>query len=431
MHKVRKIGIMGLGYIGLPTAVVFANGGLQVHGVDIRKSVVDAIARGQSHFSEPGLDELLQKCLAEGRLKASMTPVPCDAFIIAAPTPFKDNHVPDLSHVEAITDAIAPVLEPGNLVILESTVPVGATEALARQIAKRRPDLNLPLDKRGIEPDVYIAHCPERVLPGQILHELVCNSRVVGGISPHCTQRAIELYRTVVQGECLGTSARTAELAKLSENAFRDVNIAFANELSMIAKRLDIDVSELITLANMHPRVNILKPGAGVGGHCIAVDPWFIVNSAPEEAQLIHRARLVNDSKPKWVADQILQASRSISNPRVGCLGLTYKADVDDMRHSASIEVIKHLLRGGATKILVHDPLVRELPDEIVGSDVIFTEFGRLMEEANVAALLTDHQMYRTLNFDKLAGKILIDPCGAWRQHFPAFTQTHASKASE
>ena len=417
MRRFQKIGIMGLGYIGLPTAVVFASGGFQVHGVDIRKSVVDAIARGQSHFSEPGLDELLQKCVAESRLTASMTPVPCDAFIIAAPTPFKGNHVPDLSHVEAITDAIAPVLEPGNLVILESTVPVGATEALARQIAKRRPDLTLPTDKNGTEPDVYIAHCPERVLPGQILHELVHNSRIVGGISPHCTQRAIELYKSVVQGECLGTSARTAELAKLSENAFRDVNIAFANELSMIADRLDIDVNELIALANKHPRVNILKPGAGVGGHCIAVDPWFIVSSAPQEAQLIRQARLVNDFKPRWVADQILRASRSVSNPRVGCLGLTYKADVDDMRHSASVEVVKHLVHAGAAPIFVHDPLVRELPEEIVGPEVIFSEFDNLMAEANVTALLTDHQMYRTLDSNKLAGKILIDPCGAWRQH--------------
>jgi UDP-N-acetyl-D-mannosaminuronic acid dehydrogenase len=417
MRKVQKIGVMGLGYIGLPTAVIFANGGFQVHGVDIKKSVVDAIMRGRSHFSEPGLDELLQKCVSEGRLNASMTPVPCDAFIIAAPTPFKDNHVPDLSHVEAITDAIAPLLEPGNLVILESTVPVGATEALTRQIAESRPELRLPMGQSKADPDVYIAHCPERVLPGRILHELVYNARLVGGISPQCTQRAIELYKTVIQGECLATNARTAELTKLSENAFRDVNIAFANELSLIANRLDIDVTEVIALANMHPRVNILRPGAGVGGHCIAVDPWFIVKSAPEEAQLIHCARLVNDFKPKWVADQILQARRSIPNPRVGCLGLTYKPDVDDMRHSASVDVVKHLVRAGAAPILVHDPLVRQLPEEIAGSDVIFTEFDRLMEQVNIAALLTDHEMYRTLDFAKLAGKILIDPCGAWHQN--------------
>src|SRR5690554_4026144 len=290
--------MIGLGYIGLPTAAAFASRKIKVIGVDVNPDTVATINRGEIHIVEPDLDMVVQAAVTEGYLRATSTPEPADAFLIAVPTPFKgDSHDPDLSYIEAAADAIAPVLQKGNLVILESTSPVGATEKLAEWLAEARPDLTFP-QTEGENSDIRIAHCPERVLPGHVLRELVQNDRIIGGMTPKCSEAACELYKTFVEGECVTTNARTAEMCKLTENSFRDVNIAFANELSIICDQLDISVWELIRLANRHPRVSILQPGPGVVGHCIAVDPWFIVSKARDSAKLIKTARLVNDNKP-------------------------------------------------------------------------------------------------------------------------------------
>ncbi|KEJ87706.1 UDP-N-acetyl-D-mannosamine dehydrogenase, partial [Sulfitobacter donghicola] len=296
----KRISMVGLGYIGLPTAALFAAYGTRVIGVDVSPHVVDTINQGEIHIVEPDLAGIVQKAVADGKLSATLTPEPADAFIIAVPTPFKANYEPDLSYIKSAAEMIAPVLEKGNLVILESTSPIGATEQMAKWLAAARPDLSFPQDG-GEGADIQVAHCPERVLPGHVVRELVENDRIIGGMTGRASEMAVAMYKIVVQGDCVITNARTAEMCKLTENSSRDVQIAFANELSIICDKFDIDVWELISLANRHPRVNILQPGAGVGGHCIAVDPWFIVSSAPEEAKLIHAARVGNDAKPKWV----------------------------------------------------------------------------------------------------------------------------------
>uniref|UniRef100_UPI0035A14F2F UDP-N-acetyl-D-mannosamine dehydrogenase n=1 Tax=Glaesserella sp. TaxID=2094731 RepID=UPI0035A14F2F len=297
MEKFNRISVIGLGYIGLPTAAAFALHGVNVIGVDVNQHTVDTINQGKIHIVEPELEVAVHLSVTNGRLIATLTPEPAEAFLIAVPTPFKgDNYEPDLSYIEAASRAIAPVLKKGNLVILESTSPVGATEQMAEWLAHIRPDLTFP-QQAGEDSDIRIAHCPERVLPGQVMRELVENDRIIGGMTDKCAEQAVRLYKTFVKGDCIVTNSRTAEMCKLTENAFRDVNIAFANELSIICDRLGINVWELISLANRHPRVNILQPGCGVGGHCIAVDPWFIVNKTPDLAKLIHTARLVNDGK--------------------------------------------------------------------------------------------------------------------------------------
>src|SRR5690606_13220307 len=353
----KTISIIGLGYIGLPTAAVFASRKLKVIGVDINQQTVDTINRGQIHIVEPDLDMVVHAAVTEGYLRATTTPEPADAFLIAVPTPFKTGAgqgtcpEPDLSHIQAAANAIAPVLAPGNLVILESTSPVGATEQLAQWLAEARPDLTFP-QTQGEESDIRIAHCPERVLPGQVLRELVHNDRVIGGLTPKCSRAACELYSVFLKGECIPTNARTAEMCKLTENSFRDVNIAFANELSMICDKLDINVWELIRLANRHPRVNILQPGPGVGGHCIAVDPWFIVSKTPEEARLIRTAREVNDSKPEWVINKVKQAvaeylmenpDKTAKDVTIACYGLAFKADIDDLRESPALTITQQI----------------------------------------------------------------------------------------
>src|SRR5690554_1195975 len=298
----NTISMVGLGYIGLPTAAVIASRRKKVIGVDVNPTAVETINRGEVHIVEPELDIVVHSAVKEGYLRATLDPEPADAFLIAVPTPFKaedgKEHVPDLKYIESAAKAIAPVLEKGNLVILESTSPVGATERMAEWLAEACPDLVFP-QAGGEASDIRIAHCPERVLPGHVIRELVSNDRVIGGMTPKCSEAAAELYGLFVEGECVKTTARTAEMAKLTENSFRDVNIAFANELSLICDKLEIDVWELIELANRHPRVSILKPGPGVGGHCIAVDPWFIVSETPEQARLIRTAREVNDGKPQ------------------------------------------------------------------------------------------------------------------------------------
>ncbi|MFM2410713.1 MAG: UDP-N-acetyl-D-mannosamine dehydrogenase, partial [Pseudomonadota bacterium] len=377
----KTISIIGLGYIGLPTAAMFASRKLQVIGVDVNQAAVDTINRGEIHIVEPDLDMVVHAAVSQGFLRATTKPEPADAFLIAVPTPFKgNNHEPDLKYIEAACKSIAPMLRAGNLVVLESTSPVGATEAMAGWLAKARPDLSFP-QKAGELSDIRIAHCPERVLPGKVMQELITNDRVIGGMTPRCSALAAELYSSFVTGECvIATSPRAAEMAKLTENSFRDVNIAFANELSIICDRLGIDVWELIRLANRHPRVNILQPGAGVGGHCIACDPWFIVSSAPEEARLIRTAREVNDAKPHWVLAKIHGEIAAIleSGKRakakdviVACYGIAFKPDIDDLRDSPALEITQSLIAGHAGKVLVVEPNIEALPKPLAKGHLV------------------------------------------------------------
>ena len=396
---------MGLGYIGLPTASLLATRGFQVRGVDVNPEVVETINRGDIHIVEPELDVLVRSAVQSGQLSASLEPAPADVFILAVPTPFGDNKVPDLSYVEAATRRMADVLQPGNLVILESTSPVGTTEKVAQWIAEARPDL------AGNR--IYIAHCPERVLPGRIIQELVNNDRVVGGLNEPSTEAATAFYRQFVTGEVLATNARTAEMAKLTENTFRDVNIALANELSMICDTLSIDVWDLIALANRHPRVNILTPGPGVGGHCIAVDPWFIVDSAPEQSRLVRMARLVNDSKPEHIINQVRDRASRLRDPVIACLGLAYKADVDDMRESPAMRITQALAQEKLGRILAVEPYGRRgLPNELADLGVEHTTVEQAMEQADVLVLLVAHRQFRRLPRAPLQQKMVVDACG-------------------
>jgi UDP-N-acetyl-D-mannosaminuronic acid dehydrogenase len=394
------ISVVGLGYIGLPTAAVFAGRKKKVIGVDINQRAVDAINRGEIHIVEPDLDVVVHAVVTEGWLKATTVPEPADAFLIAVPTPFKDGHQPDLSYIEAASNAIAPVLKRGNLVVLESTSPVGATEEMAQWLARARPDLSFP-QTHGEESDIRIAHCPERVLPGHVLRELVQNDRVIGGMTAKCSKAAVALYRTFVEGECVVTDARTAEMCKLTENSFRDVNIAFANELSVICDRLGINVWELISLANRHPRVNILQPGPGVGGHCIAVDPWFIVSRTPEEAQIIRTARQVNDAKPHWVVDKVQAAIAQFLEKNPGavakdvnlvCLGATFKPDIDDVRESPSLEIIKELADKVECRILVVEPNCDEL--DMISDTCQKTDLDEALSTGDVIVMLVAHREF-------------------------------------
>ncbi len=406
----ETISVIGLGYIGLPTAAVFASRKKQVIGVDVNQKAVDTINRGEIHIVEPDLDMVVHAAVTEGYLKAVTIPEPADAFLIAVPTPFKGDHEPDLSYIESASKGIAPVLKKGDLVILESTSPVGATEQMAAWMAEARPDLTFP-QTHGEESDIRVAHCPERVLPGHVLRELVQNDRVIGGMTKKCSDKAAALYKTFVEGDCVITNARTAEMCKLTENSFRDVNIAFANELSMICDKLDINVWELIRLANRHPRVNILQPGPGVGGHCIAVDPWFIVSAAPDESRLIKTSREVNDDKPKWVLEKTLEAAASILRKpvRISCLGITFKANIDDIRESPALAIIKKLANEKAFKLNVIDPHVKE-------SAVAGFELSRLSDEiiynSDVVLLLVDHAEFKGISSKALEGKIVIDTRG-------------------
>ena len=410
----QKLAVIGLGYIGLPTAAVFADAGLEVVGVDVNPAAVESINAGQPHIVEPNLDRLLQDVVEKKNLRASLKAEAADAFIVAVPTPFKDDHVPDLKYIEAAARDIAPSLRAGNLVILESTIPVGATEKMAAWLAEERPDLSFPQDV-GEASDIRIAHCPERVLPGRILIEVIENDRVVGGMTRRCAERAADLYKTVIRGNCHITEARTAEMAKLTENAFRDVNIAFANELSLICDRMEIDVWDLIKMANLHPRVNILQPGPGVGGHCIAVDPWFIVDSAPDLARVIKTAREVNDGKPDWVIEKVLEAARECgSNPTVACLGLAFKPNVDDLRESPALAITQKLGNMGSGKIIAVEPHIDALPKELGDSGVSLAPLDEALAEADVVVLLVDHAQFLKVERPALDGKVIIDTRGAW-----------------
>lgn len=413
MAQFHKINVVGLGYIGLPTAAVFADHGVEVHGVDVTPHVIDNVNAGKPHFGEPNLDALVRRVVEAGKLRASQKCEEADAFLIAVPTPFREGHKPDVSYVEAAAKAIAPVLKSGNLVVLESTSPVGTTESLSRIMAEARPDLTFPHQKGELS-DIRIAHCPERVLPGKIIEEVINNARVIGGVTRKCGQLALSLYKIVVKGECHVSNARTAELVKLTENAFRDVNIGFANEMSMICDELGINVWELVRLANLHPRVNILRPGPGVGGHCIAVDPWFIVDTAPKTARMIRAAREINDSKPDFVVKKILQRAGDLKQPVIACLGLSYKPDVDDLRESPAIEVVEKLAHSGVGKILVVEPHVNKLPAQLDSPQLQLEDFETALKAANLIVLLVGHQAFLQVDRDLLKDKFVIDTVGAW-----------------
>lgn len=408
----NKISVVGLGYIGLPTAAVFASRGIEVIGVDVNQKAVDTINRGEIHIVEPDLDIVVKSVVSMGKLRATTKPEAAEAFLIAVPTPFKGKeHEPDLSYIEKAAKAIAPVLAKGNLVILESTSPVGATELMAAWLAEARPDLSFP-QQVGNSADIKVAHCPERVLPGHVLRELVANDRVIGGMTASCSAAAVALYKSFVMGECVVTNARTAEMAKLTENSFRDVNIAFANELSIICDKLKINVWELIKLANRHPRVNILNPGPGVGGHCIAVDPWFIVNSCPDEAKLIKQARLVNDAKPQYVINKVIEAADQFKKPVIACLGLAFKADIDDLRESPAVDIVSQLAERGIGRIIAVEPNIKELPNNLNVFDVEFDSLERALDISNVVIVLVDHKQFKNCDRALFFNKIVIDTRG-------------------
>ncbi|KQO76268.1 UDP-N-acetyl-D-mannosamine dehydrogenase [Rhizobium sp. Leaf262] len=410
-----RVAIVGMGYIGLPTAVAIATRGIDVIGVDINPATVAALSRGEAPFVEPDLAVGVSGAVAMGRLSATTEMPEADAFIIAVPTPFNSDKSADLSCVEAAASQIAPMLRPGNIVILESTCPPGTTERIRKWIADLRPDLKTPVDGEN-RADLFFAHCPERVLPGRIMIEMITNDRVVGGLTPQCAEKAASIYRLFAQGEILLTDAASAEMAKLVENAYRDVNIAFSNEISLISESLHIDVWEVIRLANRHPRVNVLNPGPGVGGHCIPVDPWFIVSAAPELSRLIRTAREVNDHRPHHVAGQVVEKAKRFKSPTVACLGLTFKANVDDIRESPAIEVVSLIAQSMPDlSILVSDPYVSTLP-KLLGNfaNLHLESAHQAVERADIVVLLVEHEAFKTIKHTRLGGKVVYDTRGAW-----------------
>ena len=419
MTEVRQwtgdVAVIGLGYIGLPTSAALAMHGVHVKGMDVNVDTVKAVSAGLVPIVEPDLDVAVAGAVARGTLTASTEVPEADAFMIAVPTPFKGGHEPDLAYVESATKAIAPRLRGGEIVILESTSPPGTTHKISQWLAEARPDLSFP-HQDADAPDVHVAHCPERVLPGRIMVELVENDRVVGGLTRACAERAADVYRVFCKGEIVLTDAASAEMAKLVENSFRDVNIAFANELAEICEHLGLDVWEIISLANHHPRVQVLKPGPGVGGHCIAVDPWFIVAAAPERARLIRQARETNDSRPAQVVAQIRAMSRA-GGKVIALLGLAFKADIDDLRESPAVEIVTELAAAEPRlRLLVVEPHVDFLPaglSEI--ANVELTALGTALAEADVVALLVDHRRFRDVPAEVLAGKQVLDTRGLWR----------------
>lgn len=415
------ISVIGLGYIGLPTAAAFASKQQNVVGIDINQHAVDTINRGAIHIVEPDLDKVVKAAVEGGFLRASTQPVEADAYLIAVPTPFKGDHQPDMVFVKAAAESIAPVLKKGALVILESTSPVGSTEQMAGWLAELRPDLTFP-QQAGETADINVAYCPERVLPGQVMVELIKNDRVIGGMTPVCSARASELYKIFLEGECVVTNSRTAEMCKLTENSFRDVNIAFANELSLICADQEINVWELIRLANRHPRVNILQPGPGVGGHCIAVDPWFIVAQNPEQAQLIRTAREVNDGKPHWVVNQVKAAvadclaetGKRASEITIACFGLAFKPNIDDLRESPAMEIAELLSTWHSGKTLAVEPNIQQLPKKLVGSCELAT-IDDALQQADVLVMLVDHHAFKAIPGSQVQQSWIVDTKGVWR----------------
>lgn len=413
-YRFSTVAVIGLGYIGLPTAAVLAQAGIDTIGMDVKQDAVDMINRGEVPFVEEGLESVLAGVVAKGKLRAQLETPEADAYIVSVPTPFKGDHEADLSYIEAAARGIAPKLKGGELVVLESTAPPGATEHMADVILAERPDLTR---EDGKPNSVYFSHAPERVLPGRIMIEMSENDRIIGGLTPRGGEMNRDLYATFCKGELLLTDARTAEMAKLTENAFRDVNIAFANELSIISERQGIDVWELIELANHHPRVNILQPGPGVGGHCIAVDPWFIVSADRENAQLINTARNVNDGKPAKVIAKVLDRAEKFKNPTVAALGIAFKANIDDLRESPSKSIALELserLHDG--RILIVEPNIDELPREFDSKpNVELTDLETALEDADIVLVLVDHDPFKTVDREAFQEKVVIDTKGLWR----------------
>jgi UDP-N-acetyl-D-mannosaminuronic acid dehydrogenase len=414
-HSFKSVSVIGLGYVGLPTAATVAARGVPVIGVDINEAAVSTINSGSSHILETDLDVILQGVVATGKLKAITRPEPADVFVITVPTPVRADKRADLGAVEAAFRSITPALRKGTLVILESTSPVGTTERMTAMLEGLRPDLTFPL-KAPERSDVMVAYCPERILPGHTLRELVDNSRTVGGLDKRSGERAEEFYRIFCMGEIVQTNSRTAELVKLAENAYRDVNLAFANELSMLCADLDIDVHELIEAANRHPRVNVLVPGPGVGGHCIPVDPWFIVEAAPERARIIRTAREVNTAKTGFVLGQIRARAERFKSPRIAFFGLAYKPDVDDLRESPALEVVEAAVKERLGEILVVEPHIDELPMGLKGQkSVRLIDQAAALEACDIVVALVGHRAFRSVKRLALAEKVVIDTVGLWR----------------
>lgn len=413
MHPLRKVAIIGLGYVGLPTAATFARAGLEVLGVDVNEDVVRTINDGRIHIYERDLDILVRDMVVAKRLQAATCPAEADAFVIAVPTPVNADRTPNMTLVDSACASIAPVLKNGDIVIIESTSTVGTTERASLLLAQARPDLTFP-HQAPEQADVMIAYCPERILPGATLEELVNNARVLGGLDQRSSDRALELYRFFVKGEMIVAHARAAEMSKLAENAFRDVNIAFANELSMICDELDIDVWSVIRAANLHPRVNILQPGSGVGGHCIAVDPWFIINQSPETARIMRMARETNHAKTALVAKKIAAAAATPSMV-IALLGLSYKPDIDDLRESPSLEILDILLSEGFTNIVVVEPNIKTIPSAYEGKPVRLLSLDQALAEADVVGVLVGHKEFFADSSKVFAKAEVIDPVGLHR----------------
>lgn len=410
----KKVSVVGLGYIGLPTAAVLASRGIEVLGLDVNQRVVETINKGDIHIVEPGLDVVVRSSVGAGNLRASLKAEHANAYLIAVPTPFKANHEPDVSYVKSAAMAIAPVLEKGDLIILESTSPVGTTDLMRGWLKDVRKDLTFA-SENSEECDVYLAYCPERVLPGHVLKELIENDRVIGGINKISAEKAKDFYKTFVEGECIITNARTAEMTKLTENSFRDVNIAFANELSLLCDQFNINVWELIKLANRHPRVKILQPGPGVGGHCISVDPWFLVHQSPEYAKLIHTARLVNDYKPHHVLKKVEAAAEKFKKPTIAFFGLAFKPNIDDLRESPAMEIVTAFAKKGLGNVVAVEPFVENLPVHLGDLKVAKMNTSEAIEAADILVLLVDHDEFKEIDKSKVMLKVVIDTRGIWK----------------
>ena len=410
--KIETIAVIGLGYVGLPTAALLASRGLNVIGVDIKQEAVNRINEGRAHISEPDLDIVLSAVVQAGKFKAFTAPQPADVFLIAVPTPINQDKTADMGAVESALASIAPVLKKGDLIVIESTSPVGTTERAADQLRRLRPDLTFP-DTLPELSDVMMAYCPERILPGQTLRELVDNARIVGGLDHRSAVRARDVYRHFARGKIKLATARVAELSKLSENAFRDVNIAFANELSLVCDHLGVDVWSVIKMANLHPRVSILSPGPGVGGHCIPVDPWFIHQALPKQTPLIRHARLVNDTKPIRVAEQVARLAGRYRDPVIAVLGLAYKPNVDDLRESPALRIAIDLANRKLGRLLIVEPNIEKLPPGLAGKPgVELVSHHDAVAAADVVAILVAHSKFRNVDRAALASKVVIDTVG-------------------
>ena len=413
MHEIRTVSVIGMGYIGLPTCAIFAKSGFQVFGMDVNERVVEKVNRGEIHIVEPELDGLIHKMVSSGRLSAHTKPQPADVHIIAVPTPFTDERKPDLSHVMSAARSIAPILKRGDLVVLESTSPVGTTRQMTMLLAELRPELKFP-HLHGEDADVLVAYSPERVLPGKVLSELVDNDRSIGGLSQASAQRAVALYTSFVAGDLYITSAESAELVKLTENAFRDVNIGFANELAAVCQQLQLNVWEIIELANKHPRVNILSPGPGVGGHCIAVDPYFIINAVPDNTLMMRAARHINSERPANVVGEVEALLEPGRRQTIACLGLSFKPNIDDMRESPAVDVVRLLAELADVQVLAVEPNAQELPPQLQRSGVVLTDALTAIDKADIVVLLVDHRQFNLIDPEAFRNKKLVDTRGLW-----------------